>query len=73
MLIDQQDTTPRSGYAYALRRDPAAARALGDALFLLFSGAVTEAQNLKATWPVDAAKSAALLLCRVAHKSALAA
>lgn len=51
--------------ALQLRRDPAAARALGDALFLLFSGAVTEAQNLKATWPVDAAKSAALLLCRV--------
>ena len=51
--------------ALQLRREPAAARALGDTFFLLFSGAVTEAQNLKATWPVEAAKSAALLLCKV--------
>ena len=49
--------------ALELKRDPSAARALGDALFLLFSGAVTEAQNAKAVWPVDSAKAAALALC----------
>jgi len=49
--------------ALEFRRDPAAARALGDALFLLFSGAVTEAQNTKSLWPVDSAKAAALELC----------
>ena len=43
--------------------DPAKARVLGDSLFLLFSGAATEAQNSKALWPVDSAKSAALTLC----------
>lgn len=50
--------------ALEVRRDPAAARALGDAMFLLFSGAVTEAQNCRNSWPVDAAKQAALDLCR---------
>jgi AcrR family transcriptional regulator len=48
--------------AMEFRRDPAEARALGDALFLLFSGAVTEAQNARSAWPVDAAKAAALIL-----------
>ena len=48
--------------ALQLRREPSAARGLGDALFLLFSGAITEAQNVKATWPVDSAKTAALIL-----------
>jgi AcrR family transcriptional regulator len=43
--------------------DPAEARILGDSLFLLFSGAATEAQNSKALWPVDSAKVAALTLC----------
>ena len=49
--------------ALELRRDTSAARALGDALFLLFSGAITEAQNSKALWPVESAKAAALVLC----------
>lgn len=49
--------------ALQIRREPSAALALGDALFLLFSGAVTEAQNSKALWPVDSAKAAALALC----------
>ena len=31
------------------------AREIGDALFLLYSGATTEAQNLKAIWPVEVA------------------
>jgi AcrR family transcriptional regulator len=49
--------------ALEVRRDPSEARALGDTLFLLFSGAVTEAQNARNTWPVDSAKAAALALC----------
>ncbi|MDB6074273.1 MAG: TetR family transcriptional regulator [Verrucomicrobiaceae bacterium] len=49
--------------AFELRHDPSAAHALGDALFLLFSGAVTEAQNAKSLWPVDSGKAAALALC----------
>ena len=49
--------------ALQLGRDPSSARALGDGLFLLFSGAITEAQNAKAIWPVTSAKSAALALC----------
>ena len=49
--------------ALQLRPDPSAARLLGDSLFLLFSGAATEAQNSKALWPVDSAKAAALALC----------
>ena len=52
--------------ALQLRRDTSAARALGDALFLLFSGAVTEAQNSKAVWPVESAKAAAITLCSAA-------
>lgn len=31
------------------------ARELGESFFLLYSGATTEAQNLRATWPVDRA------------------
>ena len=49
--------------ALQIQSDPAKARILGDSLFLLFSGAATEAQNSKALWPVDSAKSAALTLC----------
>lgn len=39
----------------AHRIDPGKGRELGDCLFLLYSGATTEAQNLRATWPVDSA------------------
>ena len=46
--------------ALEFRHDPAEARELGDALFLLFSGSVTEAQNSRDPWPVDAARTAAL-------------
>lgn len=41
---------------------PARARALGDALFLLYSGALTEAQNARDLWPVESAKAAAIAL-----------
>jgi AcrR family transcriptional regulator len=43
---------------------------LGDALFLLYSGATVEAQNLRALWPVDAAKRAARQLCQAAAGAA---
>ena len=39
------------------------AREVGDTLFLLYSGATGEAQNLRALWPVDAALKAAMTLC----------
>ena len=42
------------------------ANRLGDRLFLLYSGATTEAQNLKATWPVDVAAEEAVALCGAA-------
>ena len=38
------------------------AKHLGDAWFLLHTGAATEAQNVRALWPVKKAKRAALLL-----------
>lgn len=44
-------------------RGPEATAALGDDLFLLYSGAITEAQNFRDLWPVQAARSAALRLC----------
>lgn len=49
--------------AMEFKRDPAEARALGDAMFLLFAGAVAEAQNCRHAWPAEAAKAAALKLC----------
>ncbi len=40
-------------------------RRLGTAVFLLFSGAMTEAQNLKATWPFEDALACAEDICGV--------
>lgn len=44
-------------------RSPEASDTLGDAIFLLFSGSITEGQNARNRWPIDAAKVAALSLC----------
>lgn len=41
------------------------AQRLGTAVFLLYSGAMTEAQNLKATWPFEDALAAAEQLCGI--------
>lgn len=41
------------------------ARRIGTAVFLLFSGAMTEAQNLKAVWPLEDALAQAERLCGV--------
>jgi AcrR family transcriptional regulator len=43
------------------------AQRIGTAIFLLYSGAMTEAQNLKATWPFDDALAAAEDLCGVSR------
>lgn len=42
--------------------DPARAEAIGDRLFVLYSGATAEAQNLKSLWPVEIAREAAVEL-----------
>lgn len=40
------------------------AREIGDILFVLFSGATVESQNLRSLWPVESARTAARDLCR---------
>lgn len=51
---------------------PKDARKIGTAVFLLFSGAMTEAQNLKAKWPLEDALQCAEELCSL-HSSTRAA
>lgn len=41
------------------------ARGAGRALFLLYSGAMTESQNLKATWPLEEALTEAERICGI--------
>ena len=43
------------------------AQRIGTAIFLLYSGAMTEAQNLKATWPLEDALASAEDLCGVSR------
>jgi AcrR family transcriptional regulator len=52
--------------AQIIEPDSSAASQLGDALFLLHSGATTEAQNLRDSWPVLVAREAGIRLCRQA-------
>ena len=49
--------------ASEIKTDPAAARLLGDTLFLLYSGSIMESQNARSTWPAESARTAALALC----------
>lgn len=49
---------------------PGGAQRLGELLFLLYSGATIEAQNLRASWPVDRARDAALRLYQAASEEA---
>ncbi len=42
------------------------ARRLGNALFLLYSGATTESRNLEAAWPIEEAAETAVELCQTA-------
>ena len=44
----------------------AKAKKLGHTLFVLYSGATVEAQNLRATWPVEIATKVAVDLCQQA-------
>lgn len=46
------------------------ANLLGDRIFILYSGATTEAQNLRDLWPIETAKGAALDLCEMAKSPA---
>ena len=46
-----------------LTQDKAEAKRVGDVLFLLYSGATTEAQNLQSLWPVDVAMAEADAQC----------
>ena len=50
-----------SQFAHSDRRS----REVGDALFLLYSGAAVEAQNLRSLWPVEAARRSAAELCHL--------
>ena len=45
--------------------DESEAQKIGTTVFLLYSGAMTEAQNLKATWPLEDALAAAEQLCGI--------
>jgi len=66
-LIDQYKRAQRQFFidlAKTLVDEKDAAR-IGSAIFLLYSGAMTEAQNLKATWPLDDALSCAEDLCGI--------
>ena len=45
--------------------DQREAQRIGTAIFLLYSGAMAEAQNLKATWPLDDALACAEALCEI--------
>lgn len=44
------------------------AQRIGTAIFLLYSGAMTEAQNLKASWPLEDALASAEQLCGIEVK-----
>lgn len=43
------------------------AQRIGTAIFLLYSGGMTEAQNLKATWPLEDALASAEGLCGISR------
>ena len=64
-LIDQYKRAQRAFFIKLVGTlvDAKDAQRLGTAVFLLYSGAMTEAQNLKATWPFEDALAAAEELC----------
>lgn len=59
-------------FFFTLARDIAvnnqAAERLGQELFLLYSGATTEAKNLESAWPIDRAKKTAIAACEAARE-----
>ena len=67
-LIDLVDQYKRAQHRFFIDLvktiiGPKDARKIGTAVFLLFSGAMTEAQNLKAKWPLEDALTYAEELC----------
>lgn len=66
-LIDQYKRDQRKFFIELVGSlvDSKDAQRLGTAVFLLYSGAMTEAQNLKATWPFEDALAVAEQLCGV--------
>jgi AcrR family transcriptional regulator len=67
ILIDQYKRAQRAFFIELVGTlvDTKDAARLGTAVFLLYSGAMTEAQNLKAAWPFEDALAAAEQLCGV--------
>jgi TetR/AcrR family transcriptional repressor of nem operon len=66
-LIDQYKRAQRKFFIELVGTlvPEADAQRLGTAVFLLYSGAMTEAQNLKATWPLEDALASAEQLCGI--------
>lgn len=65
-MIENHKTAIRRFFhqlAVEIAGDKSRGEAMGDAIFLLFSGATIEAQNLKDLWPVKAARKCARELC----------
>lgn len=67
LLIDQFKRAQRDFFISLVAKMVAEkdARRIGTAVFLLYSGAMTEAQNLKATWPFEDALNTAEELCGI--------
>lgn len=66
-LIDQYKRAQRKFFIELVGTlvDEKDAKRLGTAVFLLYSGAMTEAQNLKATWPLEDALAMSEQLCGI--------
>lgn len=66
-LIDQFKRAQRKFFVEVAKTlvEERDAQRIGTAIFLLYSGAMTEAQNLKATWPLEDALACAEDLCGI--------
>ncbi|MEM1223396.1 MAG: TetR/AcrR family transcriptional regulator [Verrucomicrobiota bacterium] len=66
-LVDQYKRDQRDFFISIVKTlvKPEDARRIGTAVFLLYAGGMTEAQNLKATWPLEDALAMAEKLCEV--------
>ena len=69
-LIDQYKRGQRKFFIDLAKTlvDEKDAQSIGTTIFLLYSGAMTEAQNLKAAWPLEDALACAEKLCGVEAK-----
>ncbi len=68
-LIDQYKRAQHKFFVDVAKTlvDEKDAQRIGTSIFLLYAGAMTEGQNLKATWPLDDALAASELLCGVSR------